>query len=281
MSETSQQQQQQHPREPLSELSTYDGIEAVAHIAERVRTSDLSLSNIGNSAENLSNSSSFTVRSDRANDGYKDLDLEFETFSGSVADFAEKVPVYVDTSASTEDLPVGEGDDGDITLNTQNTILSDYDEENKENVSVMRTWNVSKKIIPTKEPSVVDFSKLNSYRGISSRLTAKKAPEPDIDLIKLQQLDSSMTAITSKISKMQKELHVLDELLPDTYDGSEVSQTLEYKKLKFARDRLDEKCETLKKQRYELCIKINNRLKKVYGSNESDRSHYWVSAKGL
>lgn len=129
-----------------------------------------------------------------------------------------------------------------------------------------------------KDPTVVDFSKLNSYRRISSTISVTKVTnEKSDEQKKIDEMTREMKELTHNITKIRKELDVVDDLIPDTYEGSTIAKSMDYKKLKFAREKLYDKYETLKKEHYELEIKLNNKLKHVYGYNGADRAQYFAS----
>ncbi|QPG76819.1 hypothetical protein FOA43_004213 [Brettanomyces nanus] len=252
----------QNPNSSPSEYKEYDGVEEVAQVAQTTSTPLLN---------------EFTTTK------YHDLDLEFEKFNGSVSDFADlpQSQVYLDDSIQTNEP--GPGFDN-TTISKVSEDGNDYNLENiapgVPKLTIMKNRGdptIDSSLI-TEEPSVVDFSKLNSYRRISSLLTVKKTSETETkQAVKLHQLNKSMRKLSTKIHKLEREIDVVDQLIPETYDGSALSQSLQYKKLNFARGKLEDKCEALKKKRYEMSILVNTKYKNFYGYNGADRAQYWVS----
>ena len=288
--------------EASPDLDNYDGIEEVAQVQSllKVKENDVSLSDVSSQVKRvakkldknqsfsdspeLSPEPSITHRSNtEASSGLQSkpdssgLDLEYETFSGSVADFADSTNDQIanngdDTSADSQNSEYSNMNDSSITASTSAAFSSKEKDETPQ-------IKVAKRSSKQNEDTVTDFSKIKSYREISSGIKTKEGKDNTLkqEDRKLQELTGGLKQLTVQINKLRREIEVVDELMPDTYEGSPLAQSIDYKKLKFAREKLHEKREALKKKRYELEIKINNKLKHIYGSADSDRAQYWAA----
>ena len=292
--------------EASPDVSNYDGIEEVAQVQPllKVRENDVSLSDVSGQvqqvARKLDNNQSFSDSSPerspklshRPSKGYYpnveaalqapkksshlDLDLEYETFNGSVADFADSEDHQSQNNGDniwvrSQNSVYSNSKDGSITANTSAALPS---RGNHENLQI----KVAKRSSKHKDEIVTDFSKIKSYRKISAGIKPKEKDETlKEEDRKLQNLADELKRLTIQISKLRREIEVVDELTPETYQGSPLAQSMDYKKLKFARGKLNDKREVLKKKRYELEIKMNNKLKHIYGSTDSDRAQYWAA----
>jgi len=288
--------------EASPDLDNYDGIEEVAQVQSllKVKENDVSLSDVSSQvkrvAKKLDKNQSFsdspelspelsiTHRSNteasselQSKPDSSGLDLEYETFSGSVADFADSTNDQIannadDTSADSQNSEYSNMNDSSITASTSAAFSSKEKDETPQ-------IKVAKRSSKQNEDTVTDFSKIKSYREISSGIKTKEGKDNTLkqEDRKLQELTGGLKQLTVQINKLRREIEVVDELMPDTYEGSPLAQSIDYKKLKFAREKLHEKREALKKKRYELEIKINNKLKHIYGSADSDRAQYWAA----
>lgn len=288
--------------EASPDLDNYDGIEEVAQVQSllKVKENDVSLSDVSSQVKRvakkldknqsfsdspeLSPEPSITHRSNteasselQSKPDSSGLDLEYETFSGSVADFADSTNDQIanngdDTSADSQNSEYSNMNDSSITASTSAAFSSKEKDETPQ-------IKVAKRSSKQNEDTVTDFSKIKSYREISSGIKTKEGKDNTLkqEDRKLQELTHGLKQLTVQINKLRREIEVVDELMPDTYEGSPLAQSIDYKKLKFAREKLHEKREALKKKRYELEIKINNKLKHIYGSADSDRAQYWAA----
>ncbi len=289
--------------EASPDLDNYDGIEEVAQVQSllKVKENDVSLSDVSSqvkrvakkldknqsfsdSSPELSPEPSITHRSStevsselQSKPDSSGLDLEYETFSGSVADFADSTNDQIanngdDTSADFQNSEYSNINDSSITASTSATFSSKEKDETPQ-------IKVAKRSSKQNEDTVTDFSKIKSYREISSGIKTKEGKDNTLkqEDRKLQELTGRLKQLTAQINKLRREIEVVDELMPDTYEGSPLAQSIDYKKLKFAREKLNEKREALKKKRYEFEIKMNNKLKRIYGSADSDRAQYWAA----
>lgn len=289
--------------ETSPDLDNYDGIEEVAQVQSllKVKENDVSLSDVSSqvkrvakkldknqsfsdSSPELSPEPSITHRSNtevsselQSKPDSSGLDLEYETFSGSVADFADSTNDQIanngdDTSADSQNSEYSNINDSSITASTSAAFSSKEKDETPQ-------IKVAKRASKQNEDTVTDFSKIKSYREISSGIKTKEGKDNTLkqEDRKLQELTGRLKQLTAQINKLRREIEVVDELMPDTYEGSPLAQSIDYKKLKFAREKLNEKREALKKKRYEFEIKMNNKLKRIYGSADSDRAQYWAA----
>lgn len=289
--------------ETSPDLDNYDGIEEVAQVQSllKVKENDVSLSDVSSqvkrvakkldknqsfsdSSPELSPEPSITHRSNtevsselQSKPDSSGLDLEYETFSGSVADFADSINDQIanngdDTSADSQNSEYSNINDSSITASTSAAFSSKEKDETPQ-------IKVAKRSSKQNEDTVTDFSKIKSYREISSGIKTKEGKDNTLkqEDRKLQELTGRLKQLTAQINKLRREIEVVDELMPDTYEGSPLAQSIDYKKLKFAREKLNEKREALKKKRYEFEIKMNNKLKRIYGSADSDRAQYWAA----
>lgn len=289
--------------ETSPDLDNYDGIEEVAQVQSllKVKENDVSLSDVSSqvkrvakkldknqsfsdSSPELSPEPSITHRSNtevsselQSKPDSSGLDLEYETFSGSVADFADSINDQIanngdDTSADSQNSEYSNINDSSITASTSAAFSSKEKDETPQ-IKVAK-WSSKQN-----EDTVTDFSKIKSYREISSGIKTKEGKDNTLkqEDRKLQELTGRLKQLTAQINKLRREIEVVDELMPDTYEGSPLAQSIDYKKLKFAREKLNEKREALKKKRYEFEIKMNNKLKRIYGSADSDRAQYWAA----
>lgn len=289
--------------ETSPDLDNYDGIEEVAQVQSllKVKENDVSLSDVSSqvkrvakkldknqsfsdSSPELSPEPSITHRSNtevsselQSKPDSSGLDLEYETFSGSVADFADSINDQIanngdDTSADSQNSEYSNINDSSITASTSAAFSSKEKDETPQ-------IKVAKRASKQNEDTVTDFSKIKSYREISSGIKTKEGKDNTLkqEDRKLQELTGRLKQLTAQINKLRREIEVVDELMPDTYEGSPLAQSIDYKKLKFAREKLNEKREALKKKRYEFEIKMNNKLKRIYGSADSDRAQYWAA----
>lgn len=222
--------------------------------------------------------SSFATFSTQSTADYRDLDLEYETFNGSVSDFADLPPPEEPKQAADDSVPEITPD---TTAETYNSVGDLSAETTAEAPDAQYIEMPQLAIAKQREKSVKDFSKIDAYRRISSTVTVKKATSPTTETgpNKFNKLNRTMDKLSDKIDKIDREINVLNELIPDTFDGSEVSQTSDYKKLSYAREKLEERSQELKKQRYELSIRVNRKFRNTYGYNAAES--YWITGLGL
>ncbi|ODV88135.1 hypothetical protein CANARDRAFT_26295 [[Candida] arabinofermentans NRRL YB-2248] len=250
---------------------------------------------------------------------YDDLELEYETFSGSPSDLADKpkvekfeaapisvtppVPVsvsvsvtkpikstrlasephkYIDSYVSTEgdSLPPSKSLESltcDTTAETEHDSTLDNNAEQSLDQHVIENQEIPQLNViknRNKDISVIDLAQIEKYRRSSSHFTATKIASPVIES-KLEELNKQFDQLALKIHKIGKEIKFLDDIIPPSTSPT-ADQSIEYQKLVYARSKLFKKAETLKKEKYELGIKLNNRFKKVYGVNGADKAQYWI-----
>lgn len=178
------------------------------------------------------------------------ISLEYDTFSGSLEDNVTK---------REEDT---------FSFVSPNQSSRNLDEETRQSpINVLKTRNKNSVNESPEKPS-----SYKAMRNTSSAFTAKKIPKgfETPQQKSTEKLMQDYETLGEKIEKIEKELKFVDQYLPPDYQASKT-------KLAVAREKLSKKCEVLKKEQYDLSIKIHYRWKKIDGSHgEGDRTHFWV-----
>ncbi|TID14463.1 hypothetical protein CANINC_004751 [Pichia inconspicua] len=89
---------------------------------------------------------------------------------------------------------------------------------------------------------------------------------------RIASLESDLATTETKHYKLEREIVCVDDLLNKITDRHSV----EYKKLNYARAKLEERLLTAKKDRYTIGIKLNKLRKKLYGDNGGDMTEYFA-----
>lgn len=89
-------------------------------------------------------------------------------------------------------------------------------------------------------------------------------------------LQKQMEELNNKQIKLEREIAYLNTLIPNTFNGSELSQSMEFKKLTYAKGKLNDRLKSCNKERYELGIKISAITRSIYGDEGADKAAFWV-----
>ncbi|OWB71802.1 hypothetical protein B5S31_g1496 [[Candida] boidinii] len=228
---------------------------------------------------------------------FDDLDLEYETFNGSVTDVVTKTgnnnrkdylsrsdddiedeEVFKTSNKSLESITRDttlESNDDSIT-NDENDVSNMTMKENDKSTTQSSSPLKGKKDVLNNNTNVNDSPVINDFeklRKFSPHFTIKKTSSKIEMDTKVNEMTRQFNDLDHKIFKIERELNFLEDIIPKNI--SESRQSIEIKKLIFARSKLFERYESLKKERYMLSIKLNTRWKKLYG-NDGEKTQFWI-----
>ncbi|ANZ75020.1 BA75_02215T0 [Komagataella pastoris] len=198
---------------------------------------------------------------------YNHLELEYDSFNGSLADNVKGLPaegLALKTEEEDGETNDKENLDG---VKKDNRITSEQVVDEEANIALEVKKN--REII---EPKL-------QFRNLSSQFTATKIDSDRVESLgeqKLSNLQEKHEELVNQILKIERELEFVDGLLPSGSNYLNTPEGKQLAKLKVARDKLFDKCELLKKEKYELSIKINYKWKKIHGIDGSDKTEFWV-----
>ncbi|KAI0461143.1 hypothetical protein LJB42_001158 [Komagataella kurtzmanii] len=198
---------------------------------------------------------------------YNHLELEYDSFSGSLADNVKRLPaegLALKTDDENEEADDQKDHDG---LTKDSRLISEQLVDEEANIALEVKKN--REII---EPKL-------QFRNLSSQFTATKIDSDRVESLgeqKLSSLQEKHEELVNQILKIERELEFVDSLLPSGSNYLNTPEGKQLAKLKVARDKLFDKCELLKKEKYELSIKINYKWKKIHGIDGSDKTEFWV-----
>lgn len=89
---------------------------------------------------------------------------------------------------------------------------------------------------------------------------------------KISQLELQFNELNTKYYKLEKEINYVDEIL----SSENSSKSIQYQKLSFARGKLMDKLQTVKKERYDIGVVISKLRRKVNGDDSGDMTQYFA-----
>lgn len=89
---------------------------------------------------------------------------------------------------------------------------------------------------------------------------------------KIIQLELQFNELNTKYYKLEKEINYVDEIL----SSENSSKSIQYQKLLFARGKLMDKLQTVKKERYDIGVVISKLRRKVNGDDSGDMTQYFA-----
>lgn len=174
-----------------------------------------------------------------------DSDL-FEHFNGSVRDLATHEEISTIDPVPTESIiapPSSSPSTSSPASPTSPTLLT----------KTRKIPSTSRKITPLRP----NLEEQLTTTALSERIAA---------------LEADLNTTETKHYKLEREIACVDDLLNKISDRHSV----EFKKLNYAREKLEERLLTAKKDRYTIGIKLNKLRRKLYGDNGGDMTEYFA-----